>query len=101
MLIATGPMAAVPTALCGAHYVLRARQDEDLVEIQVYATPEVIARLTGDRADEARVIEVAVAYLIARQRPDDLHSWTLTTSWPPMHRGCCAPATGGPRIRMT
>lgn len=54
------------------HYLVRARQGEDTVELQVRATPAVIARLTGDETDETRIIEATVAYLIARQRADDL-----------------------------
>ena len=53
-------------------YVVRAPQGEDIVEIRVRATPSVIARLAGDETDEARIIEATVAYLIARQRADDL-----------------------------
>ena len=59
-------------ALGGHRYLVRARQDEDIVEIQVYATPDVIARFISARTDETRIIEATVAYLIARQRPDDL-----------------------------
>jgi hypothetical protein len=32
----------------------------------------VIARLTTDESDETRIIEATAAYLIARQRADDL-----------------------------
>jgi hypothetical protein len=53
-------------------YLVRARQGEDIVEIQVRATPAVIARLTSDETDETRIIEATAAYLIARQRADDL-----------------------------
>jgi hypothetical protein len=59
-------------ALGGHQYLVRARQDEDIVEFEVYATPNVVARLISDRTDETRIIEATVAYLIARQRPDDL-----------------------------
>lgn len=54
------------------HYLVRARQGEDIVEIQIRATPAVIARLTSDESDETRIIEATAAYLIARQRADDL-----------------------------
>lgn len=53
-------------------YLVRVRQGEDTIEIQVRATPTVIARLTSDETDETRIIEATAAYLIARQRADDL-----------------------------
>ena len=57
----------------GEHrYLVRARQGEDVVEVLIHATPSVIARLAGDETDETRIIEATVAYLIARQRADDL-----------------------------
>jgi hypothetical protein len=57
----------------GEHcYLVRAHQGEDIVEIQVRATPGVIARLSSDETDETRIIEATAAYLIARQRADDL-----------------------------
>ena len=57
----------------GEHrYLVRARQGEDTVEIRVHASPDVIARLTTDESDETRIIEATAAYLIARQRADDL-----------------------------
>lgn len=36
------------------------------------ATPDIVVRIGGPDADEARVVEATVAYLVARQRPDDL-----------------------------
>ena len=59
-------------ALGDHHYLVRARQGEGIVEIQVRATAAVIARLTSDETDETRIIEATAAYLIARQRADDL-----------------------------
>lgn len=57
----------------GEHrYLVRAWQDDDPVEILVRATPEVVARLTHDEAAEIRVVEGTAAYLMARQRADDL-----------------------------
>ena len=57
----------------GEHdYLVRVRQGDDIVEIRVHATPSVIARLIGDETDETRVVEATAAYLIARQRADDL-----------------------------
>jgi hypothetical protein len=54
------------------HYLVRTRHGEDIVEIQIRATPAVIARLTSDESDETRIIEATAAYLIARQRADEL-----------------------------
>ena len=57
----------------GEHrYLVRVRQGEDVIEIQVDATPDVIARLVTDQIDESRIVEATAAYLIARQRADDL-----------------------------
>ncbi|HET8570325.1 MAG TPA: hypothetical protein VFN14_00350 [Candidatus Limnocylindria bacterium] len=57
----------------GEHrYLVRVRQGEDVIEIRIDATPDMIARLANDEIDESRVIEAAAAYLIARQRADDL-----------------------------
>jgi len=53
-------------------YLARVRQSEDIVEIRVRATPSVIARLTNDESDETRIVQATVAYLITRQRADDL-----------------------------
>lgn len=58
--------------LGGHRYLVRARQGEDTIEIQVHASPSVIARLATDHTDEIRIIEATAAYLIARQRADDL-----------------------------
>ena len=57
----------------GEHrYVVRARQGEEIVEVLIHATPSVIARLSHDESDEVRIIQATAAYLIARQRADDL-----------------------------
>lgn len=57
----------------GEHrYLVRARQGADTIEIRVHATASVIARLATDEIDETRIIEATAAYLIARQRADDL-----------------------------
>ena len=42
------------------------------IEIRVHASPDVVARLAADETDENRIIEATAAYLIARQRADDL-----------------------------
>jgi hypothetical protein len=54
------------------HYLVRVHQGEDVIEIRVDATPDVIARLVNAETDEIRVVEATAAYLIARQRADDL-----------------------------
>ena len=57
----------------GEHrYLVRAQQGEEPVEILVRASPTVIARLAPREADESRVIEETLAFLVARQRADDL-----------------------------
>jgi hypothetical protein len=56
----------------GEHtYLIRVLEGEDTIEISMRATPEVVAQLPDD-TDELRLIEVTAAYLIARQRADDL-----------------------------
>ncbi len=43
------------------------------VEIRVYASPDVVDRIMAvTRTDEHRIVEATTAYLIARQRADDL-----------------------------
>jgi hypothetical protein len=50
--------------------------DGEAVEITVYASPDVIVGLTGaNGADEGRVVEATVAYLLERQRADDLPAY--------------------------
>jgi hypothetical protein len=61
----------------GAHrYLVLAREGEDVVELVVDASPALIARLAGGDAtaepEESRIIEATAAFLIARQRADDL-----------------------------
>jgi hypothetical protein len=59
----------------GEHrYLVHARQDEEDIRIRLDATPSVIARLATGEADETRIVEAAAAFLIARQRADDLPS---------------------------
>jgi len=75
------------------HYLVRTRQGEDIVEIQIRATPGVIARLAGDESDETRIIEATAAYLIARQRADDLprsSTWTMSPLPTPASKTPCA-----------
>jgi hypothetical protein len=59
-------------ALGDHDYLVRVAQDDDLVTIQMRANPEAVDRIAGPDADETRVVAATVAYLIARQRPDDL-----------------------------
>lgn len=59
-------------ALGDHDYLVRVGQDDELVTIRMRATPEVVARIAGPDADETRVVAATVAYLIARQRPDEL-----------------------------
>jgi len=53
-------------------YLVHVTQDGDLVTIRMRATPEVVARIGGPGADETRIITATMAFLTARQRPDDL-----------------------------
>ena len=53
-------------------YLVRFMQDDDGIEIQMRATPAIVARIAGADADEARVIAVTAAYLIERQSADEL-----------------------------
>lgn len=47
--------------------------DGNAVDIRVYASPDVLARLGAvDPADESRVVQATAAYLLARQRADEL-----------------------------
>lgn len=59
-------------ALGDHDYLVRIAQDEERVTIRIRATPDVVARIAGPDADETRVIAATMAYLTARQRPDDL-----------------------------
>ena len=59
-------------ALGDHHYLIHVRQGEDIVEVRVHATPAVVARIASVETDETRIIEATAAYLIARQRADDL-----------------------------
>lgn len=52
-------------------YLVRFTQD-DSIEIQMRATPAIVARIAGAHADETRVVAVTAAYLIERQRADEL-----------------------------
>jgi len=59
----------------GSHnYLIKLWQDDDAVEIRVRATPDVVARISGGGgdADEERIVEDTIAYLLERQRADEL-----------------------------
>jgi hypothetical protein len=43
-----------------------------VIEIQLSATPAILARIGVVDTDETLVVEATVSYLIARQRADDL-----------------------------
>jgi hypothetical protein len=56
----------------GEHtYLIRVLEGEDTIEIRVHASPAVLAGLP-EGTDENRLVEVTAAYLIGRQRADDL-----------------------------
>jgi hypothetical protein len=59
-------------ALGDHNYLIRVREGEDTIEIRVHASPGVVQRITVVDADENRIIEATAAYLIQRQRADDL-----------------------------
>lgn len=58
-------------ALGGHNYLIHVREGEDLIEIRLHASPGVVGRLPAG-TDENRVVEATAAYLIQRQRADDL-----------------------------
>jgi len=53
-------------------YVVRVSEGDETVEIRLRATPGVVGRIGGLETDELRIVEATAAYLIARQRADDL-----------------------------
>ena len=59
-------------ALGDHNYLIRVCTGDETVEVRVYATPEVVARIGVDDTDESRIVEATAAYLIQRQRADDL-----------------------------
>jgi hypothetical protein len=54
------------------NYLIRVRQGEDTVQIHVHASAAVVHRVAVVDTDETRIIEATAAYLIQRQRADDL-----------------------------
>lgn len=61
-------------ALDDHEFVLHLQDPEGgAVEIHLYASPDVLARLgVLNRPDEHQVVEATTAYLLARQRADEL-----------------------------
>lgn len=59
-------------ALGDHNYVIHVQEGKDTIEIRVHASPDVVARIAVVDTDENRIIEATAAYLIARQRADDL-----------------------------
>ena len=53
-------------------YLIRLSVDEEVVEVTLQADPEIISRLAVEGVDERRIVEATTAYLIRRQRADDL-----------------------------
>lgn len=59
-------------ALGDHDYLVCVGQDDERVTIRMRATPEVVAHIAGPDTDETRVIAATMAFLTARQRPDEL-----------------------------
>jgi hypothetical protein len=59
-------------ALGDHDYLVHVPLDDDVVTIGIRATPEVVAQIARPDADETRIVTATVAYLTARQSPDDL-----------------------------
>ncbi|SBS70692.1 conserved hypothetical protein [uncultured Mycobacterium sp.] len=59
-------------ALGDHDYLVHVPLDDDVVTIRMRATPEIVTRIGGADSDETRVIAATVAYLVSRQRADDL-----------------------------
>lgn len=61
--------------LLGDHdYLVRVGHGDGSAEIRVHASPTVVHRVAADGNDETRIIEATVAFLMRRQRADDLPS---------------------------
>jgi hypothetical protein len=56
--------------LGGHRFLVTVDDGEDVVEIQVYADPGVVEQVAP--ADEGQVVHAATAFLLERQRADDL-----------------------------
>jgi len=53
-------------------YLVRVREADATVEIRMYASQAVVRHMAVVDIDETRIIEATVAYLMQRQRADDL-----------------------------
>jgi hypothetical protein len=53
-------------------YLVRLNEGDDVIEIQLRASPAVLARIGVVDTEEGLVVDATVSYLIARQRADDL-----------------------------
>jgi hypothetical protein len=53
-------------------YLIRVGMDGEAIEVTLHADAETVARLAVEGADEQTIVEATAAYLIRRQRPDDL-----------------------------
>jgi len=53
-------------------YLVRAWQDDEVVEVLLVATPDVVARIAGEATAESAVVDASVAWLLERQRVDEL-----------------------------
>jgi hypothetical protein len=53
-------------------YLVMLDEGDDVIEIQVRTTPAVLARIGVIDTDERLVVDATMAFLIARQRADDL-----------------------------
>ena len=57
----------------GEHRFLLTRcEDDELVEIQVYADPVVVQRIGLDGVGEQHIVRAAADFLLERQRADEL-----------------------------
>jgi hypothetical protein len=48
-------------------YLVSVQQGDDVIEIRIRATPDLVLRLALEETDEARIINATAAYLLARQ----------------------------------
>jgi hypothetical protein len=59
-------------AIGGHHYAITLREDEELVQLNLYADPATVALVATDHFDERRLVEETLRYLARRQRADEL-----------------------------
>jgi hypothetical protein len=58
--------------LSGHLYLVQIRQGEDVIELRLDATSDIVTRIGGADPDEPLIVEATISYLLARQRADDL-----------------------------